>query len=123
MLRTLFRAKIHRATVTEADLNYIGSITIDQALMDAVGIVTCEKVQIINITTGARLETYAIPGEPGSGRICMNGGAARLVHPGDKIIIIAYALVTEDELADFEARVLIVDQHNRPEREVIYRPS
>lgn len=123
MLRTLFKAKIHRATVTEADLNYIGSITIDKDLMDAVGIVTSEKVQVINITTGARIETYAIPGEPGSGEICLNGGAARLFHPGDRVIIISYVLVAEEELADFKSTVLVVDEDNRPERFITYRPE
>ena len=88
MFLTMFKSKIHRATVTEANLNYVGSITIDEDLLDAAGILPGEKVQIVNNNNGERLETYTIPGERGSGVICLNGAAARMVHPGDTVIII-----------------------------------
>ena len=93
MFRTMLGGKIHRATVTEADLNYVGSITIDQDLLDAAGICVNEKVQIVNNNNGARLETYTIPGERGSGVICLNGAAARLVQKGDIVIIMSYVLM------------------------------
>nr|MBO2470846.1 aspartate 1-decarboxylase [Bacillota bacterium] len=94
MFRTMMKAKIHRATVTEANLNYVGSITIDADILDAVDILPNEKVQVVNNHNGARFETYVIPGPRGSGVICLNGAAARLVQPGDVIIIISYALMT-----------------------------
>lgn len=105
--------KIHRATVTEANLNYVGSITIDEDLLDAVGMIANEKVQIVNNNNGARLETYIIPGERGSGVICLNGAAARLVQPGDIIIIISYALVSEEKVTNHKPRVAILDENNR----------
>lgn len=113
MLRTLMSAKIHRATVTQADVDYVGSITIDAALMDAAGLLEGEQVHVVDIDNGARLVTYAIPGEPGSGVIGMNGAAARLIHPGDVVIIIAYAQVADDELTTFRPRVVHVDTGNR----------
>ncbi|NRZ33880.1 aspartate 1-decarboxylase [Clostridium beijerinckii] len=97
MILTMLKGKIHRATVTQAELNYVGSITIDKTLMEAAGILENEKVQIVDINNGARLETYVIPGKRESGVICLNGAAARLVQPGDKVIIIAYAQMNEDE--------------------------
>src|SRR5690606_41875307 len=96
MFRTMMKSKIHRARVTEADLNYVGSITIDQDIMEKVDILPNEKVQVVNNNNGARFETYVIPGERGSGVICVNGAAARLVQKGDVIIIIAYALRSEE---------------------------
>ncbi|MED4580913.1 aspartate 1-decarboxylase, partial [Bacillus atrophaeus] len=95
MYRTMMSGKLHRATVTEANLNYVGSITIDEDLIDAVGMLANEKVQIVNNNNGARLETYIIPGERGSGVICLNGAAARLVQPGDTVIIISYKMMSE----------------------------
>src|SRR5437763_1061676 len=99
MLRTFLIAKIHRATVTEANLNYVGSITIDKDLLDAVCLMENERVQVVNNNTGDRLETYVITGKPGSGVICLNGAAARLVQPGDKIIIMAYGLIPAQDAA------------------------
>jgi len=106
-------AKIHRARVTEANLNYVGSITIDEDIIDAVGIVANEKVQIVNNNNGARLETYVIPGQRGSGVICLNGAAARLVQPDDIVIIISYTLVPEEKIADHHPTVAIMDEHNQ----------
>ncbi|MEQ9103880.1 MAG: aspartate 1-decarboxylase [Rhodothermales bacterium] len=114
MLLTLFRAKIHRARVTQAELYYEGSITIDQELLEASGILPYEKVQVVNVNNGARLETYTIPAEPGSRTICMNGPAARLVTVGDEVIIIAYARLTPDEARSHAARVVHVDALNNP---------
>ncbi|OES44510.1 aspartate 1-decarboxylase [Domibacillus iocasae] len=113
MFRTMMNGKIHRATVTEANLNYVGSITIDEELLDAAGMMPNEKVQIVNNNNGARLETYIIPGEPGSGVICLNGAAARLVQPGDTVIIISYVLVAEEKVKDHKPKVLIMDEKNR----------
>ncbi|WP_338451820.1 aspartate 1-decarboxylase [Niallia oryzisoli] len=113
MFRTMMNGKIHRATVTEANLNYVGSITIDTDIIDAVGIIANEKVQIVNNNNGARLETYVIPGQRGSGTICLNGAAARLVQPGDTVIIISYALVHEDKIADHYPKVAIMGEGNR----------
>lgn len=113
MLRELHKGKIHRATVTEANLNYIGSITIDQHLLDETDILENEKVQIVNINNGSRLETYVIPGPKYSGIICLNGAAARLVQPGDKIIIISYALMDEEEVKTFKPKVIILDENNK----------
>jgi len=112
MLRTMMRAKLHRATVTEANLNYVGSITIDEDLMDAVDIRENEKVQIVNNNNGARLETYVIPGKRGSKVICLNGAAARLVQEGDKVIIIAYAQVEEEKLVKHQPSIAILDDNN-----------
>ncbi|KQL49330.1 L-aspartate 1-decarboxylase [Brevibacillus choshinensis] len=113
MFRTMMKAKIHRATVTEANLNYVGSITIDKNLMDALDILPNEKVQIVNNNNGARLETYVIEGAPGSGVICLNGAAARLVQEGDIVIIIAYAMMTDEEARTYKPRVAIMDEKNQ----------
>lgn len=113
MLITLLKAKLHRATVTEANLNYTGSITIDRDLVDEAGIFIHEKVQIVNNNNGARFETYVIEGERGSGVVCLNGAAARLVQPGDKIIIMAYAQMTPEEAKNHKPVVLLLDDDNR----------
>jgi aspartate 1-decarboxylase len=112
MRRTLCKSKIHRATLTGADLNYEGSISIDRDLMDAADIVEFEKVQVVNINNGSRLETYAIEGKRGSGEIQLNGAAARLGAVGDRVIIISYAEYKEAELADFAPKLVFVDEHN-----------
>ncbi|MBG9790818.1 aspartate 1-decarboxylase [Brevibacillus laterosporus] len=113
MFRTMMTAKIHRATVTEANLNYVGSITIDKDILDALDLLPNEKVQIVNNNNGARLETYIIEGEPGSGVICLNGAAARLVQPGDVVIIIAYAMMTDEQARKHKPKVAIMDEHNK----------
>jgi aspartate 1-decarboxylase len=113
VFRTMMKAKIHRATVTEANLNYVGSITIDKNLLDALDILPNEKVQIVNNNNGARLETYVIEGAPGSGVICLNGAAARLVQEGDIVIIIAYAMMTDEEARTYKPRVAIMDEKNQ----------
>ncbi|UOR12486.1 aspartate 1-decarboxylase [Halobacillus amylolyticus] len=112
MFRTMMKAKIHRAQVTEANLNYVGSITIDQNLLDSVGILPHEKVQIVNNNNGARLETYVIAGERGSGVVCLNGAAARLVQPDDIVIIVSYAMLSAEELADFKPKIAIMGERN-----------
>ncbi|WP_027417523.1 aspartate 1-decarboxylase [Aneurinibacillus terranovensis] len=116
MFRTMMKAKIHRATVTEANLNYVGSITIDRDIIDAVDILPNEKVQIVNNNNGARLETYVIEGERGSGVICLNGAAARLVQPGDTVIIISYAMMTEEEARGYQPTIAIMDKNNHIEQ-------
>ncbi len=113
MLLTMFKSKIHRAVVTQADLNYVGSITIDEALMEAADILPNEKVQVVNNNNGARLETYVIPGPRNSGVICLNGAAARLVQPGDRIIIITYAVMSREEARSFRPTVVLVDDNNK----------
>lgn len=113
MFRTMLKSKIHRATVTEADLNYVGSITLDEALMEAADILENEKVQIVNNNNGARFETYVIKGTRDSGTVCLNGAAARLVQPGDRIIIISYVMVDNHEAAGFQPIVIFVDDKNR----------
>lgn len=113
MRRTLLKSKIHRATVTEAELHYEGSVTIDRFLLDAANIVPHERVEIYNISNGQRLATYAIEGEPGSGTICLNGAAARCAAPSDLVIIVSYAEFEESELADFTPTVVHVDATNR----------
>ena len=113
MLRTMFTGKIHRATVTQADLHYVGSVTVDQDLLDAAGILPGELVSIVDVTNGARLETYTIAGERGSGVLGINGAAAHLVHPGDLVILIAYALMDTAEARALEPRVVHVDARNR----------
>lgn len=113
MLRTLFKSKIHRATVTQADLHYVGSVTIDADLLDAADLLPGELVHIVDITNGARLETYVIEGERGSGVVGINGAAAHLVHPGDLVIIISYAQMTDAEAREFVPRVVHVDRDNR----------
>lgn len=105
----VLKSKIHRVTVTQARLDYIGSITIDRALMDAAGILEGERVYIVNNNNGARLDTYAIPGEPGSGVICLNGAAARLVQPGDVVIIMSYASMPIEEARTFRPSVIFPD--------------
>lgn len=106
------KAKLHRATVTEANLNYVGSITIDEDLLDAVDMLPNEKVQIVNNNNGARFETYIIPGKRGSGVICLNGAAARLVQEGDKVIIISYGLIEEANVRSHQPKVAVLDEHN-----------
>ena len=113
MQRTMCKGKIHRATVTEANLNYVGSITIDQDLLDAADIYPYEKVQVVNINNGARLETYTIAGARGSGVICLNGAAARLAAEGDIVIIMSYGLYDEKEIRSLEPRIVFVDADNR----------
>ncbi|MFZ5354438.1 MAG: aspartate 1-decarboxylase [Bacillota bacterium] len=113
MMLNMFKSKIHRATVTEANLNYVGSITIDKTLMKAANILPGERVQIVNNCNGARLETYVIEGKPDSGVICLNGAAARLVQPGDNVIIIAYCWVTEEEAGKLSPSIVFVDENNK----------
>jgi aspartate 1-decarboxylase len=113
LLINMFKSKIHRATVTEANLNYVGSITIDRTLLEASNILPGEKVQIVNNYNGARLETYVIEGEAGSGMICLNGAAARLVQPGDNVIIIAYFWVNEEEARNLKPNIVFVDSKNK----------
>lgn len=113
MLRTMLTGKIHRATVTQADLHYVGSLTIDEDLMDAAGLLAGEQVHVVDITNGARLVTYAITGPRGSGIIGINGAAAHLVSPGDLVIIIAYGQLTDAESRSFQPRVVHVDGANR----------
>lgn len=110
----LLKSKIHRATVTDANLNYEGSITIDKALMEASGILPFEKVGILNINNGARFDTYVIEGEKHSGVICLNGAAARMVQKGDLVIIVSYAAMTPEEAASWKPTVVRVDPQNRP---------
>ncbi len=118
MQRTMFKSKIHRATVTEANLNYVGSITVDSDLLKAADILEYEQVAVVNVTTGARFETYTIAGPAGSGVICLNGGAARLAHPGDLVILITYAQMDEADLANYRPTVVYVDAQNRMEEAV-----
>ncbi|SHK01037.1 L-aspartate 1-decarboxylase [Anaerobranca californiensis DSM 14826] len=113
MYITMFKSKIHKATVTEANLNYVGSVTIDKDLLEASGILPHEKVQIVNNNNGARLETYVIEGPRGSGVICLNGAAARLVQPGDVVIIIAYCQLDEQEAKNHQPTIVFVDEKNR----------
>ncbi|MDQ0155193.1 aspartate 1-decarboxylase [Robertmurraya andreesenii] len=112
MFRTMMNGKIHRARVTEANLNYVGSITIDEDILDEVGMVPNEKVQIVNNNNGARFETYIIPGERGSRVICINGAAARLVQEGDVVIIISYAIVAEEKIPTHQPKVAIMNEDN-----------
>ena len=120
MLIEMLKGKIHRARVTQAELNYVGSVTIDRTLMDAAGILEYEKVQIADVDNGERLETYVIAGEAGSGVICLNGAAARCVSTGDKVIIMAYAQVAPEEAQSFKPKVVFVDDANRPVRVTHY---
>ncbi|HLO19629.1 MAG TPA: aspartate 1-decarboxylase [Sphingomicrobium sp.] len=113
MMRIMMKSKIHRATVTQADLDYVGSVTLDVALMEAADLLEGEQVAIVDITNGARIETYVIPGERGSGVIGINGAAAHLVHPDDLVIIMSYALVTDAEASALEPRVVHVNEKNR----------
>ena len=113
MYRTMMKSKLHRATVTEANLNYVGSITIDADLMDLIDVYENEKVQIVDNNNGARFETYVIPGARGSGVICLNGAAARLVQPGDKVIIISYGMMTSEEAKSYKPLIAILDDQNK----------
>lgn len=113
MLLTIFKSKIHRAKVTQAELHYVGSITIDANLLDAAGILEGEQVQIVNINNGERFETYTIKGERGSGVVCLNGPAARKVQVGDMIILISYALMTPEEAKNFQPSIVFPDEYNR----------
>jgi aspartate 1-decarboxylase len=113
VMRIMMKSKIHRATVTQADLHYVGSVTLDAALMEAADLLEGEQVAIVDITNGARIETYVIPGPAGSGVIGINGAAAHLVHPGDLIIIMSYAIVTDAEARAMKPHVVHVDEHNR----------
>ena len=121
MFRTMLGGKIHRAAVTEADLNYVGSITVDQDLLDAAGILANEKVQIVN-NNGARFETYTISGERGSGVICLNGAAARLVQKGDIVIIMSYVMLSEATAAAHRPKVVLVDEANKIRDILSYEP-
>ncbi|NYF24527.1 aspartate 1-decarboxylase [Sporosarcina sp. JAI121] len=112
MFRMMMNSKLHRATVTEADLNYVGSITIDSDLLDAAGMLPNEKVHVVNNNNGARFETYIIAGERGSGVVCVNGAAARLVQRGDIVIILSYVYMTDEEAQTHEPTVLIMDEKN-----------
>lgn len=113
MLRTMMTSKIHRATVTQADLHYVGSVTVDADLLDAANLLPGELVHIVDIDNGARLVTYTIAGERGSGVIGINGAAARLVHPGDLVILIAYGQMADQEAREFKPSVVFVDSHNQ----------
>ena len=116
MIRILMKSKIHGATVTEANLRYTGSITIDRRLLQGADIRAFERVQIVNLHNGSRVETYVLEGAPGSGTICMNGAAARWAEVGDKVIIISYALMTSQEVKKHHPLVIFVDDKNRPAR-------
>ena len=117
MYRTMCKSKIHRATVTGADLNYVGSITIDPVLMEAADLLEFEQVAVVNVNNGARFETYVIPGVPGDGEICLNGAAARLAHPGDRVIVISYAQYNEAEMETYRPVFIFVDEQNRISRD------
>ncbi|MFJ7647834.1 aspartate 1-decarboxylase [Lysinibacillus sp. NPDC097279] len=123
MLRMMMNSKIHRATVTEADLNYVGSITIDENILDAVGMLPNEKVHIVNNNNGARFETYIIAGERGSGVICVNGAAARLVQRGDIVIIISYVYVDNAEAKEHKPTVAIMGEGNTIKEMIAYEPE
>ena len=123
MFRTLLGGKIHRATVTEANLNYVGSITVDLDLLDAAGILVNEKVQIVNNNNGARLETYTIAGGRGSGTVCLNGAAARRVQPGDVVIIMSYVMLSDPEIPAHRPKVVLVDGRNAIREVMDYEPA
>ncbi|HDP69723.1 MAG TPA: aspartate 1-decarboxylase [Actinobacteria bacterium] len=112
MFRVMLKGKIHRATVTEANLDYVGSITIDEELLKAADILNHEKVQVVDVTNGSRLETYAIAGPAGSGTVCINGAAARLMHKGDKIIILSYMIIDDEDAKKLVPKVVHVDEKN-----------
>jgi aspartate 1-decarboxylase len=116
MQRRLLKSKIHRATITAADLHYEGSLTVDQDLLEAADLVTWEEVQVVNVNTGARFSTYVIPGARGSGVLQLNGAAARLGQPGDLVIVMSYAQFESEDIAGFAPTVVFVDQRNRPVR-------
>ena len=117
MLRTLYKSKIHRATVTQAELNYEGSITIDVELMEAADILAGERLEVFNLNNGKRFSTYAIEGERKSGIICVNGAAARLAQVGDKVIIVSYVLLNDEEVKGLKSKVIFVDERNRLKKE------
>ena len=122
MRRRMMKSKVHRATVTDADVHYVGSITIDRDLMDAADLLEWEQVAVVDVDNGARLETYVIPGERGSGAICLNGAAAHLIHPGDRVIVISYCDVDDAEVADgWQPRIVHVDTANRQISEELAR--
>jgi len=122
MRRRMMKSKIHRATVTDADLDYVGSITIDRDLMDAADLLEFEQVAVVDIDNGARLETYVIEGERGSGQICLNGAAAHLMHPGDRVIVISYADFDDADVVNgYEPRIVHVDTANRAIPEALAR--
>lgn len=123
MLRMMLNSKIHRATVTQADLNYVGSITIDQDLLDEVGMLPNEKVHVVNNNNGARFETYIIAGERGSGVICVNGAAARLVQKGDIVIILTYGYVMDENARSHKPAVAIMDADNKIREIIHYEPE
>lgn len=123
MFRMMMNSKIHRAQVTQADLNYVGSITIDEDILDAVGMLPNEKVHVVNNNNGARFETYIIAGERGSGVICVNGAAARLVQKGDIVIIISYVYVTNEEAKDHQPTVAIMGENNTIKEMISYEPE
>jgi aspartate 1-decarboxylase len=112
VMRVMMKSKIHRATVTQADLDYVGSVAIDAGLLEAADLLEGEQVAIVDITNGARIETYVIPGPRGSGAIGINGAAAHLVHPGDLVIIMSYAIVDDAEARSLRPRIVHVDEHN-----------
>lgn len=116
MFLNMLKGKIHRATVVQAEIDYVGSITIDEELMEAAGILEYERVQVVDVNNGNRLETYVIAGERGSGMICLNGAAAKLVEVGDKVIIMCYAQMTAEEFKDNPPRVVFVDDNNKINR-------
>ena len=116
MMLTMLKGKIHRATIRQAELNYVGSITVDPVLLEAAGIREYEMVQVVDCNNGSRLETYTIAGEPGSGMICLNGAAARCVQKGDKIIIMCYALMSGEEIKENPPKVVFVDDNNKVSR-------
>lgn len=120
MLRNMLKGKIHRASVVQAELDYVGSITVDEELLELADICEYERVQVVDINNGSRFETYTIAGERGSGLICLNGAAARQVQTGDKIIIMSYAMMSDEELKDYSPRVVFVDEDNRPKRITCY---
>jgi len=122
MLREMCKAKIHSATVTEANLNYTGSITIDKSLLDELDILHYERVQVLNINNGARMETYVIEGEPDSGIICLNGAAARWAVPGDKVIIISYCLIDDAQARSWKPKIVLLDEKNKI-TEIISEPN
>ena len=113
MMLNMLKGKIHRATIRQAELNYVGSITVDPLLLEAAGILEYEALQVVDVDNGSRLETYTIAGEPGSGMICLNGAAARLVQPGDKVIIMCYCSLSPEEACEHRPHVVFVDDDNR----------
>lgn len=112
-MRTMMTSKIHRATITGADLNYVGSITVDQDLLDAADLLAGQQVDVVDVTNGSRLTTYVIPGERGSGQICINGAAAHLIHEGDLVILIAYGQLDDESARGYQPHVVFVDEANR----------